>query len=79
MRPSGGLLGEICIFFKVLEAFLKGRIEAIMAMVDHGQLFKILYILMKFIWKVNHYAFLMILIAPGGRLAKVRNRNCQFQ
>ena len=50
-----------------------------MAMVDHGQYFMILLILVKFIWKVKHNGFLMILIAPGGRLAKFNYRNCQFQ
>ena len=34
---------------------------------------------MKVIWNVKHKAFLMILMAPGGRLAKVDHRNCQFQ
>lgn len=47
-----------------------------MAMVDYSQYLKILWILVKFIWKGNHYAFLMILIAPGGRIAKLRNQNC---
>ena len=50
-----------------------------MAMVDHGQYFKILSILVNFIWKVKHNAFLMILMAPGGRFFKVNHRNCQFQ
>ena len=42
VRPSGGLLSAMYAIIKVLEAFLKGHIEAIMAMVDHGQYFKIL-------------------------------------
>ena len=30
MRPSGGLLGEICNIIKVLECFLRGYIEAML-------------------------------------------------
>ena len=59
--------------------FLKGRIEATAAMFDHSNYFKFLVILVKFIWSMNYGAFLMILIAPGGRLAKLCTRNCQFQ
>ncbi len=59
--------------------FLKGHIEAIVAMFDHSNYFKFLVILVKFIWSMNYNAFLMILIAPGGRLTKLGNRNCQFQ
>ena len=59
--------------------FLKGHIEAIAAMFDHSNYFKILVILVKSTWNMNYNAFLMILIAPGGPLAKVDHRNCQFQ
>ena len=59
--------------------FLKGHIDAIVAMFDHSNNFKFFVILVKFIWKVNYCAFLMILIAPGGRFFKRWNRNCQFQ
>ena len=59
--------------------FLKGHIEAIAAMFDHSNYFKFLVILVNFIWKRKHCAFLMILIAPGGRWFKLWTRNCQFQ
>ena len=59
--------------------FLKGHIEAIAAMFDHSNYFMFFVILVKFIWSMNYCAFLMILIAPGGRLAKVNHRNLQFQ
>ena len=42
---------------QVLQAFLKGHIEAIVAMVDHSKYFKLLFNLVKLIWKVNYCIF----------------------
>ena len=78
-RPSGGLMGENSNISKDQWHFLKGHIEAIVAMFDHSNYFKFFVILVKFIWSMNYCAFLMILIAPGGRLAKLCTRNCKFQ
>ena len=60
----------------VLQAFLKGHIGAIVAMVDHSHYLKLFMKFVKFIWSVNYCAFLMILIVPGGRWFKVNHRNC---
>ena len=79
MGPSGGLMVKNSNISKDQWHFLKGHIEAIAAMFDHSNYFKFLVILVKFTWSMNYHAFLMILMASGGRLAKVNHRNCQFQ
>ena len=79
MRLAGDLLNEMCNTIMVLQAFLKGHVETIVAMIDHSHHLRFFMNLAKFIWKVKHNAFFMILIVPGGRLTKRCNRNCQFQ
>ena len=79
MRSSGGLMSNNSNLFNVLQAFLKGHVGAIVAMVDHSHYLKLFMKFVKFIWKVHFNACLMILMASGGRLAKWCHRNCEFE
>ena len=78
-RPTGGLSSENSNFTMLLLAFLKGHIEAIVAMVDHSHYLKLFMSFVDLILKLNCRVFVMMLIASEGGLTKVRKRNCQFQ
>ena len=57
VRPSGGLMVKNSNISKDQWHFLKGHIEAIVAMFDHSNYFKFLVILVKFIWSMNYCVF----------------------
>ena len=79
VKPSGCLLSETCNIIKVLHVFLRGHVEAILAIVGHSYYPLSSMDFMKSIWKGNYCAFLMILNVAEARSANRCQQNCQFE
>ena len=71
-------MSENCNISNVLQAFVKGRIEAIAAMVDHSYYLELFHNFVKLNWNNNYLAFFMVCIATGGRFFKLCHRISQY-